>query len=151
MKSTQHALGQGPLVSGDQSQSPLGEECPVCGKSMDGMKTFVALHAGALLENKRRGSFEASERLRGFMWFSHEAPPIAIDGQLSAVSAEVDVAIDVVGGQFRILTCSSRCMKRLLGAFVDEVARKTRTFTHSARRRKRASDRKCVSAGPDSS
>jgi hypothetical protein len=108
---------------------------------MDGMRAFVALHAGALLENKRRGSFEPSDRLRGFMWFSHEALPVKIDGRASAVSAEVDVALDVVGGQFRILTCSPRCMKRLLSSFVDEVARQTRAFTLGVKRKKRVSGR----------
>ena len=129
------------MLSGQESRAPATEDCPVCGKSMHGMKTFVALHAGALLENKRRASFEPSDRLRGFLWISHEAPPIEIDGQVSTVSVEVDIAIDVVGGQFRILTCSPACMKRLLGAFVDQVARETRSFTRNAKRAQREVDR----------
>ena len=111
-----------PLAWKRQTCFPRRPVCPVCRKAkVFEPHSFAVLSAGALLMDRRSRTGAPSDKLDGFFHLYWHGAHDGGEGQNREISLGLPIADDARGGQFEVYVCSTRCLRKLLASFVDEL------------------------------
>ena len=114
-----------PIIKGKVNCFHKKAICPWCkkGKVLE-PHSMAILAAGALLKDKKNKAWVPSDLMKGFLEFGwHGAHDIGT-GENREIYLVSYIAQDVVGGQFDIYFCSTRCLREFLNFCVNELEKR---------------------------
>jgi hypothetical protein len=116
-----------PTLKGGKSFYPKKALCPWCEKNrVLEPHSFAILGGGALLMDREDDSDGPDEKMAGFLHLSWHGAHDGGLGKDKGISASIEIAQAVRGGQFDLYFCSTKCLRSYLNYCVDELERKSR-------------------------
>jgi len=97
---------------------------------------MVILGGGALLLDRKRENSRESNALSAFLDFIWHGAHNGGIGKDRDMYIQMPIAEDVIGGQFELYLCSTRCLRAFLNALVDEFEGRIKRTKDQARRDK---------------
>ncbi len=116
-----------PAVKGRSSSFPKKALCPWCQKNkVLEPHSFVVIAGGAFLMNREEDSGGPDDNMDGFLDIIWHGAHDGGEGRDREIGATVQIAKDVIGGQFELYFCSTKCLRPYLNFCVDELEKKMR-------------------------
>ena len=104
---------------------PKKSICPWCKKAkIFEPNSMAILSGGSFLFNRKKSIGKSSKRMQGFLSLMWHGAHNGGKGKDKNIDVYLDVAKNVVGGQFEIYTCSTECLRNLLNSIVDSFEEK---------------------------
>ena len=119
-----------PMLEGDSNKFSAEHTCAWCNQDkVSEPNSMAILTGGAMLVNRRTGNGGPDPRLDGYLdLFWHGAhTEDGGQGDYPDISERIVIASAVVGGQFDILFCSTKCLRAFLNHAVDQLEDKITT------------------------
>lgn len=113
-----------PLLNGGSSRFPAEHTCAFCGRgNISEPHSMAVLSGGAILVNRKTGDGGPDPKLDGFLdicWHGAHTEDGG-GGEHPNIFQSIPIACDVIGGQFDIFFCSTKCLRAFLNHAVDQL------------------------------
>ena len=114
-----------PILQGKTGDYPRKAECPWCKMNKVLEPHSFAIFSGGAMLHDGDDVWIPSNRMKGFFDFGWHGchPEDGGTGEKPNTWGNVKIADEVVGGQFDIYFCSTKCLREFLNYCVDELER----------------------------